>query len=93
MPPASQGAIFFPKPEMMTAEKLEQKVKYIKRRIGWLKEDYEREMRGLKLEVESDYVDMDMVIAAANRVKKIELDIDYWTDKLHMVEDILEAEE
>ncbi len=78
---------------MMTAEKLEQKVKYIKRRIGWLKEDYEREMRGLKLEVESDYVDMDMVIAAANRVKKIELDIDYWTDKLHMVEDILEAEE
>lgn len=77
---------------MMTAEKLEQKVKYINSRINWLYEDYEREMKRLKREVESDHVDMDLVIATANRIKKTELDIDYWTDKLHMVEDILEAE-
>lgn len=77
---------------MMTAEKLEQKVSHIKTRISWLKDDHEREMKKLKGEVESDFVDMDLVIATANRIKKIEMDIDCWTDKLHMVKKILEEE-
>lgn len=77
---------------MMTAEKLEQKVECIKSRIAKLEKNREHEMELLRETVESDYVDMDFVIAHANRIKELDASIDCWTDKLYMVEDIIEAE-
>ena len=77
---------------MMSAAEIEKGMEALNRTIEWAKKDRELELDMLRREfkLDSEYLNMDTVIAYANRIKSIDIEIEKAQAKLRLCKEILD---